>query len=339
MIQMVNQKLANHRVSKSILIGLLVSAWAAPGFAQETDLPSKNSYLTVEPPRKTLDFLAKPAKATPSEQLAYAQGLADDGKTKSALKQMRYLVLKWPESSEAPVAQLHRAQLLQAHENWDEAFEAYQFLMNKYAGQFPYDDVLDAQFQIANTVENGRARIFGIPAARAPERAIPLYQAIIANAPQWASSADAQYRIGSINQGNLDFEEAILAFEAVMGNYAGSDFERLATFAKAQCLDRLSRENPNDEAAAQTAWAAYNLYLQKFPKTDDAEEAFKRRDAIRASLAEGQYKKALYYDETVKSARAARIAYEELLEEFPNSAWTEVAQQRIRQLSTETDGN
>ena len=28
-----------------------------------------------------------------------------------------------------------------------------------------------------------------------------------------------------------------------------------------------------------------------------------------------------------------------LLEEFPNSAWTEVAQQRIRQLSTETDGN
>ena len=324
----------NHRLAARLIAVAIFGSLACSNhlFAQGDEALKSD-----KPPGKVSDIFFKAKMDNPADQYAYAQEKVDAGAQKDAITAFRHLVLKWPEAPEAPLAQLHRARLLHARGDLDDAFDEYQYLVNKYAGQFPYEEVLTSQFEIAEHAEKSRSRFLGIPAAYTPERAIPLYTAIEANAPQWKNAAKAQYRIGAIHQKNLKYEEAILAYEAVASNYSGNEFERIATFAKAECLEKLALETPNDEAASQTAWAAYDLFLQKFPQSKESEAAFEKRKEIRTRLAESQFDKALFYDKKLKNPRAARIAYRALLEDFPNSPWTEVAQARIKTITEEIE--
>jgi len=285
------------------------------------------------PQRKGMEVFAKPKKSNPGEQFIFANELEAAGKTEAAIKQYRYLVLKWPEVDEAPRAQLKRAQLLEKVGKPEDAFEVYQQLINKYAGLFPYEEVLQRQFAIAEAIETSRGKFLGIATFRTPERSLPLYRAIVGNAPSWEKSGLAQFRVGEILKEQRKYEEAIPAYETTEAKFPDTPYARKAAYGKALCLLEISKENPHDAAALNNAFAAFNRYLQKFPGSDKSKAAFATRDDLRDKLAESYFNKAQFYDRIAEKPRAALFAYRELLTHFPTSRWTEKANSRIAFLS------
>jgi hypothetical protein len=121
---------------------------------------------------------------TAAAQLEYAHDLRAPGKLRKAGKAYRALVITWPGSAQAPEAQYGYAQMLDARGKLLDAFDEYEILMTRFVGGFPYDAVLQRQFEIGQSVMNRRRGSFLLFGGfQAPERAVPLFEASCATAP------------------------------------------------------------------------------------------------------------------------------------------------------------
>ena len=148
------------------------------------------------PERKRARFWIRAAKTTPEEQLAFARKLEADGRTKEAMKQYKALVHNWHESSEAVEAQYAWARLLESRAEFDEAFDAYQYMADFFPGRFDHEDLLRKQLSLADQIRTQRhIRFFFLRGMPLPERALPRYENILKNAPEWEHADDAQFQI------------------------------------------------------------------------------------------------------------------------------------------------
>ena len=278
-------------------------------------------------------FLAGPAKDTPPEQLSYCEELITKGKERKAIKQLSRLVNFWPESKEAPQALIKKIDLFETRGDLANAFETCQESITRYAGEFDYEAILQRQLDLARQKEDQRvAKMLFLPGFEAPEKAIPFYEQIITNAPQWESTAKIQYRIGEIEESLRSYDKAIEAFEKVLSRYDDPVYEEKASFHRAYCLYQLALESPNDEASAEAAWAALTLHLSDHKGSDSSEEAYTFQQEMHQRLAKFYYEKGLYYDAIAQKPKAALIAYRAFVEQFKTSAWTETAKSRIKEL-------
>lgn len=276
----------------------------------------------------------RPAKKNPTDQLAHADRLFAQGKLKKAGKAYRALAVTWPGSPESVPAQLRYARSLDARGKTEKAFEAYQDLMEANAGGFPYDDVLQRQFEIAQEVMNmrrGRLLLFG--GFKAPERAIPLFEDVVKNGPRSPHAPEAQYLVGRANEIAGQLELAVVAYMTAQHRYPDSPFAEKASFGRARALYRLSEESPNDEEALEQAWAAVVLFLNTYPRSEERELASAYRDTLLSRRARVAYDKAQFYDKLARKPAAALQAYRSFVRMFPGSEWVAVAQTRIDQLA------
>ena len=270
---------------------------------------------------------------TPAEQLACAGRLEQAGRIKKAMKQYRALVILWPDSAEAPIAQLHYARLLDQRKKYLQAFDEYQFLFDRYTGKFPYNEVLNRQFEIAHMVMNlKKGKFLFLPGFSAPERATPLFEKIITNGPAGPHAAEAQYLIGAAHEANYEYEEAVVAYMATQYRYPDSSSAEKAAFGQVRCYYLLAQEGSHNEEALENAWAAVTLFLNTYPASEDKATAASYRNVLYGQRAKAAYEKAVFYDRFAKKPKAALIAYESMVGLFPNSDWTALAQARIDEL-------
>ena len=275
-----------------------------------------------------------PAEKTPSSQLVLADQLLQAGRTKKAMKQYVALTVYWPESKEAASAQYHYAKLWDAKGNPRRAFDEYQRLFDHYPGQFAYDEVLNRQFDIAtNIMDHKKGKFLFFPGFSAPERAIPMFQAILTNAPQWEKSAETKYLMGRANELSLEYETAIDDYMTVQNRYPDSRFAEDASFQTAYCYYLLADESPNNEQILDAAWASMTLFLNNYPRSGKAPVASEYRNTLYRQRAKIAFEKASYYDKVVKRPDSALIAYQSMVRQFPHSDWTGLAQTRIDALS------
>ena len=293
-----------------------------------------------EETRKTHSWLSfsRPAEKTSPAQLARADKFRAKGKLKAACKAYHALVVTWPGSAEAPAAQFGYAELLEKRGKFSRAFDEYQLLMDHYAGNFPYEDVLDRQFAIAQTVMNkrkGKLLMFG--GWKAPERAIPLFEKIVQNGPRGENAAHSQYLIGHAYELSLQEDLAVGAYLTVQQRYPDSPYATEASFARARSWYKLSEDSPNDEESLEQAWTAVTTYLASYPESDNAPLAREMKQTLYGRRAKTSYEKAVYYDRTAKKPLAALRSYESFVQLFPNSEWTSLAQVRIDALSKDVE--
>jgi outer membrane protein assembly factor BamD (BamD/ComL family) len=294
---------------------------------------SAKSYEETSGKRGWHPFL-HPAEKKPDAQLVFADQLLQSGRTRAAMKQYVALTVYWPESPEAASAQYRYAKLWDMKGKDMRAFEEYQRLFNHYPGQFSYDEVLNRQFEIAtNLMYRKKGKFLFFAGFSAPERAIPMFQAIMTNAPQWKKSAEIQYLMGHANEMSLEYEAAIDNYMTVQNRYPDSTFAELASFRTGYCYYLLAQENPNNEQGLDAAWAALTLFLKNYPSSENASVATEYRNTMYRLRAKMAYEKANYYDRIAKRADSALIAYESMVRQFPHSDWTGLAQIRIDALS------
>ncbi len=314
------------------VLGFLVlcSLLGAPATASAGTKP----YVETTPKRGFHPF-NRPKKKEPAAQWEYVQGLERQGKIKAAANQSLALRTFWPHSAEAPESQMLHARLLQRRLKLQPAFDAYQYLIEHYTGHFEFDVVLEQQMQIAKTLmEQRKGKFLFLPGFTAPERAIPLFEKIVASAPEWRHTAEAFYLIGTANERIYEYDKAIDAYFTVMNRFPDSDFAEKSAYAQAQCHIQLSKDAPNDNRALSTARAACDLFLQRYP--DSTRRALIEADLarIRGQQMKNAYALATYYDSILRKPAAALIEYKEFVALYPEAPQAAEARLRIAKLQS-----
>ena len=285
-------------------------------------------------PKRGFHLFVRPKKKAPDAQWKYVQELEQVGKTRAAAKQALALRLFWPHSPEAPDAQMRYARLLELRQHPQEAFDAYQYLLEHYTGHFAFNEVIDRQMDIAKTLMNTKkGKFLFIPGFTAPERAIPLFEKIVTSAPEGQHTPEAYYRIGVANEKNYEYDKAIEAYFTTLNRFPSSEYAEKSAYAQAQCHIKISDDSPNDSRALATARAASFLFLQRYPNSEN-------RTAVEADLArlykrqiQNAYALARYYDTILKKPAAALIEYQTFVALYPDAEQAAAVRERIAQLN------
>jgi outer membrane protein assembly factor BamD len=279
-------------------------------------------------------FIGRPAKSNATDQYEHARALQDKGKSKAAAKAYRALTVRWPGSAEAAPAQYEYAKWRDIRGDLVDSFDEYQKLFDRYAGQFPYDAVVERQFDIAQQVlhrRKGKFLFFG--GFKAPERAAPLFESVANNAPHGPHAAEAQYMSGLAYEQSEQYELAVVSYLTVQSLYPKSPFAEQSAFGRVRCWYAMATESPNDAEALDEAWTATSVYAATYPTSKYAAEARAYKDELYRRRAEAAYKTAQYYDKVARKPESALMTYQTFVKLFPTSEWTSVAQERVKQLS------
>ncbi len=284
----------------------------------------------------------RPAEATPDTQLAWINELKAGGHTIRASKACLALVNAWPESPQAPVAQLTYCRLLEQRGKPAKAFDEYQFLVQAYAGFFPYDEVMERMYSIADGIAT-RDRYFLFFKFKTPEEAIPLFEKLIRDGTQWKRASELQFRIARIYEKTKQYDMAVEAYGIYHQRYPVSPLAEQALFSQGRCCYEYSRENPVALDLRENAVAVLQGFLDWYPYSDMAADARTYLDELQRDLAGGLYSQAELYEKTARfnsdqpvrndSLVAARIGYERVIDEFPSSTWAEQAHVRIAEIN------
>lgn len=289
--------------------------------------------------RKSPGWFHRPEKATAEEQLEYADGLLASGRVKAALKAYYDVVCTWHESPQAPAAQFAYAKLVEGRGDAIEAFTEFQYLIDHFSGRFPFDEILDRQFRLANTVMTRPHGRFLFGGYTAPEQALPLFEQIVKNGPRWKRASEAQFYIGVINEDNEEYDDAIKAYEEVQVSYPDSAQADEASFRRAQCLYTLANDSPRNEPCYRDALSALAMFERDHPSSPRAETARKLLDELKERLANLYFERAVFYDRKARRPKAAIIAYADFIRNFPASDLATQASERIDALKRETENN
>lgn len=300
------------------------------------ELQADKAYDTREQERYWSIFL-RTERENPQEELAYARQLESSGRLRSARRRYAALVKHWPTSPEAPQAQLGLARLLDKKGKLMDAFDAYQRLFDRYPGSFPVEEVLDRQFDIAIGVMNARKLRFIFGGLSDPQAAVPLFEKIVANAPEWERAANAQYLIGRAYDMAGKEELAIPAYQALELRYGENPLASEAAYRKCKLLVDLSRRHKNDGRLREKALSELALFLARYSESKHCEEIQSMKQSLYERSARAVYDIARYYDDIAGRPEAALTEYRRLQREYPNSQWTEKAQDRIIELKPKVD--
>lgn len=312
------------------LLALLVVV--APARAQEDSFdrkPSKTDDDGMKKKRPGL-FFHHTKKDTPAEQLAYAKKQQDKGHARAACKAYDALVHQWHETPEAAEAQHRYADLLLKRSKNEKAFDQYQYLVRYFAGTFPYQDVLETQFQIANAVRTDRHMdILFLPGYEDPPRAVPLYEKVVENGPNWDLAPEAQFYIGAIQEDDEDYEMAVVSYETLQLRYPASPYVEEAAYRRAHCLYKLSTRNARDEDQCREALTGMLAFQRNYPDNAHVKEAGTCTDELKKRLADLYYDRAIFYDKLAKKPKSAIIAYSDFIGKFPTSERRAAAEERL----------
>ncbi len=321
---------SNLQAGWRVLSALLL--WGALCTSAVEATAASKPYVETEPARG-FHLFNRPKQKDAAAQWTYVRNLERRGKIKAACNQALALRIFWPYSAEAPAAQLLHARLLEQRKQLLASFDAYQYLVEHYVGHFEFDAAIEAQMYLAKTLmDQKKGKFLFLPGFTAPERAIPLFEKIVASAPEWRGAAEAYYLIGVAHDRIYEYTEAIDSFFTTMNRFPDSAFAERAAFDQAQCHIKLSHDAPHDKRAIDTAIAACDLYLQRYPASDHRTQIEKAIAKLRTQQIETAYKLALYYDRILHKPEAALIEYTEFVALFPNAPQTPAARARIAQL-------
>lgn len=305
-----------------LLIPLFPAAAYMPSSPPEQSGTSQS--LTPDKPkaRRGITLFHRPARETPAAQMEWARTLETGNHTIRASRAFLALVYAWPDSPEAPQAQLALAQLMEKRNKLSTAFAEYQYLIDRYAGQYPHLDVLDRQFQIALKRKDRE-----------------MLETVVQNGPTAPLAPEALFQAALIAEQAKDYDLAILDFQTLENRYPASPRAEEAVYREALNHYRLCSElSPQDEIRFQSARLSIARFLRVYPHSSQAPAARKLLSSVEARLADFAFQQAFFYDRQSHPPRlaAALIAYRDYVRRFPDAGQVSEARRRIAELELVT---
>ena len=294
---------------------------------------AKDAYVVEEQGRSTWRVMFDRKMATSAEQWSYARETQNRGWLKKAERRMLYLVRRWPNSKEAPWAARARADMLFSLGEIEDAFAAYQYLIDNYSSRMAdYDSVLESQYDIAVKIMNKRRLRWLFGGFRAPEYAVDYFEKVIRNGPQWERAAEAQFMIGKCYQEGKEYDLAISAYGLLGYRYPESRYAEESAWQQIVCLSALQAEYPNSPERLDRTLTATTVFLSTFPSSSYRTQIIQMRNELYEVKAQAVYDKATFYAKVPRKPRSAILYDQTLIEEFPKSKLVPLAEERVAEL-------
>jgi outer membrane protein assembly factor BamD len=273
-------------------------------------------------------------KPTPKEQFDYAKTFYDLKKYGDAKREFNKLLKAYPKSFEASESQYYLGLTEEARGNLYEAFLAYQTVIDKYPFSEKIQEIIEREYKIGEEFTSGEKRKALGVTLPVENPAIEIFTKVIENSTYGPIAPKAQYKLGLVLKGLMRYYEAEEAFNKVISNYPDSEWAEAAKFQIASCRAALSRGPDYDQAAAKEAEEQFTEFIREHPEAALSQEAEKNIEQLREKEAEASFNTARFYEKQ-KAYAAAKIYYEDLVDNYPDSAWAAKALERLEVMEKE----
>ncbi len=268
-------------------------------------------------------------KDTAADQFAYATLLYQQKKYKRAIREFRQLIHHYPRSLHASQGQFHVGLCYEGMGRFFEAFQSYQKVIDSYPYSEQIEEIIQRQYEIGNLYYSGHKERFLVwKIVPAKDKAVPIYQQVVENAPYGPLADKAQYKLGMAYQELGQFDAAQEAFETLVKNYPSSELVEEARYHLASSAYTRSLEAPYDQGAASVARREFELLAKEFPQDELGQDAQKAVSDLREREAKKEYDSGRFYERAGKWDSAV-LYYESVAQQYGDTPWAAQAVERI----------
>ena len=280
------------------------------------------------------------------EQLEVAQAAFDRKDYSLALKAARRVVLLWPLADYAPQAQYLVARSYEAKGQAEKAFKEYQKLLEKQPKSASFDEIRRRQFEIANRFLAGkRFKLWGYIPYRSMERTAGMYKDIVKTGPYSDVAPQAQLNIGTawekrktLGFRSPDYPAAVQAYDLAADRYHDQPKVASEAIYRAGLAYRKEAQTPDrDQGTAGQAIAKFTEFMALYPNDTRVPQAQQIIATLKDAQARGNFAVAQFYEKR-KKWEGARIYYNEVQSQDPNSPYAPEALRRLDQLKQRVQG-
>jgi outer membrane protein assembly factor BamD len=268
------------------------------------------------------------AKDSPKAQFDYAKSFYDEKKWTEALREFNKLIKTYPKSFEASEGQYYVGLVEEERGNLYEAYQAYQKVVDKYPFSERIKDVIQKEYNIAERFISGyKRKALGVTIP-VENPAIEILGKVIENSTYGPLAPKAEYKLGLVLKGLQRFYEAEDAFNKVISNYPESEWAEPARFQIASCRAAVSRGPDYDQGAMQDAKQRFEEFVKDHPDAVLSKEAEANIGQLKEKEAAASFSIARFYEKQ-KDYKAAKIYYNNILDNYPQSPWAPKAVERL----------
>lgn len=271
-------------------------------------------------------------KENARQQLQYAESFEKKRDFKSALREYKKTIKRFPTSPEAATATFKMGICYEELDKPSKAFKAFQQVLEDYPA-FPHPkEVLQRQFAIARDYYHGKKRPFPLIKLRlfrARGAAIEYFNKIVETAPYSDLAAESKLLAAELQQRKKNYDEAIKSYQFIVEHYPRTPAAETALFQIASCHYQKALLARYDEKSISLANTNFKSYVEKHPEGQHAKEAEEKLMSLDEKKARGAFEVGHFYEKT-KKFRSASIYYADVLKRHPLSAWAVKAEERIQ---------
>lgn len=291
----------------------------SPAYAYWIWTPKTNKWIN---PRSAV-------RPTPKEQFEFAKSLYDLKNYEEAKREFRKLLKAYPKSQEAAESQYYLGRLEEDKGNLYEAYQAYQKVIDKYPFSEKIQEIIEREYKIGEAFMSGEKRKALGVALPVENPSIEIFTKVIENSTYGPLAPKAQYKLGLVLKGLFRYYEAEEAFNKVIANYPDSEWAAAAKFQIAECRSAVSRGSDYDQGAAKEAKQKFEEFVKEHPDAVLSQQAEKNINQLNEKEAESNYNIALFYEKQ-KAYEAAKIYYNDVINNHPQSPWAAKATERLQ---------
>ncbi len=278
-------------------------------------------------------------KDTPEKAFNYAKTFYDSKNYDEAIKGFEALISTFPLSELAGEGQYYIARSYQAMEKYHYAYLAYQKVIDEYPGSKRINEVVAREYEIADFFYNQEtATILGrsIGILSSKDKALEIFQKIVANVPYGESGPLAQYKIAICHKDAARYKEAIDEFNKLIDNYPRSELIVKARYEIAVCLFEVAAQRDYKQTDIDKAIIEFQDFLIDYPEGEPSAKAINKLGELNEKKAEGIFAIAQFYEKQGE-LDSALIYYEEIRDSLGDTTWVIKAVERIIAINKEQE--
>jgi outer membrane protein assembly factor BamD len=275
-------------------------------------------------------------KDSPKEQFVYAKSFLDQKKYDEAKREFRKLLKAYPKSFEASEGQYFLGVIDQEQGNLYEAYLAFQKTIDKYPFSERIQEIIGLEYSIGEKFMAGEKRkAMGITLP-VDNPAIEIFGKVVENSTYGPLAPKAQYKLALVLKGLQRYYEAEDEFNKVISRYPDSEWSTAARYQIATCRAALSKGPAYDQGSAQEAKEKFEEFVKDHPDAVLSLDAEKNISQLREKEAESSFNIARFYEKQ-KLFDSARVYYNEVINNYPESSWAPQAVERTQLMERENE--
>jgi len=267
-------------------------------------------------------------RETPELQVQYARSLMLEGDLRKAYRETLKFDNFYGDTDWADENQYLRGEIRMRQGAYLGAANEFQQVVSQYPDSDRFDDVIEKQYEIGDYYyDRGVARQEGRwrPFRNRPfRRAITVYTMVIDNQPFTEAAAEAQYKVGLCHFARDEYIEAAFEFRRVLEDYSTSPWVRDASYKLANTYVNSALPPQYDQTPSRLAVAAISDYNRRYPADEHSGQLAEWHDDMTDRMATQRLEAAQFYERR-RQFEAARISYEAVAQQFPQTEAGEAA--------------